>query len=99
MSTLETRLEAARRALALSKVARSAFLEANSCMVGPYLIKPDSPPGVGWVLKGPKGTKDEPAENRVQKYYATKELAIESANRLMGTAPATISGGGVELTG
>ena len=69
--------------MALSKArdARKAFVGANTSSVNGYAIYPDAPPGVGWVVLGPSGTKTNPGE-RVKKYLATKEQAIAVAERL-----------------
>lgn len=81
---------AMRTALALDREARKAARVASATTVGPYSIKADTPPGVGWVLRGPKGTKDNPM-SQVLKYYATREMAITAAEALLAT-PASPKG-------
>lgn len=79
--TNQDQLAAMRTALALDREARKAASEASATTVGIYSIKADTPPGVGWVLRGPSGTKDKPVE-RVLKYYATREQAIAAAEQM-----------------
>lgn len=73
-------------ALRKAREARSAFVGANSSTVNGYAVYPDAPPGVGWVVLGPSGTKGAKAD-RVKKFYSTKELAIAMAERLPTPTP------------
>jgi hypothetical protein len=73
------------QALAAARDARTAYVAANTSTVNGYTIYPDSPPGVGWVVLGPRGTKDHKRE-QVKKYLCSQAKAVAMAESLPAIA-------------
>jgi hypothetical protein len=59
---------------------RDRIAASRVALSGGWTLGLDSPPGVGWVLRGPP---DHPP-----RYYATKELALARYRELTGRAGA-----------
>jgi len=68
---------AARQTKAAAVVARAAMWRE---LDGGYALGPDEPPGVGWVLRLPKGPGREisssKGDHRARKYYPTERQAL-----------------------
>ncbi len=54
--------------LIAAREARVVYLAANTSTVNGYTVYPDAPPGVGWVVLGPRGTKHS-KHDRVKSTY------------------------------